>query len=1052
MFSGRSDIDAIPSLRRLKWRGVWLPVGAISLLLLAKGGIELAQVPHWTFHALAIGISTIGLIAAGAYLFLNSIFSIVREREKAIEEKNRQALTLERRFRALIENSSDGVVLADPHGHTLYASASTSRILGYSPEELTGRQIFDLTHSDDREASEARFTQVLQRPGEFVSGSFRARHKNGSRRWIEGVTSNLLADPSVQGIVSNFRDITERKRGEQALQAINQRLTSVLESITDAYFALDEQWRFIEFNPVAEHAIFRRSAAELLGRVLWEEFPHLAGTEFDRQLEAATTEKRYVHFESSPGLVEGKWFEVHIYPRGGRVEVYLRDVTQRKMAEEERERLLRRIAQERYRAEALAARDEAILSNMTEGLVICDLDGTILDMNPAALRMHGLELARDTRTQGGQFPAGFELQSLEGRPVAAEDSPVARVLRGETFTASEAQAQRRDTGALWIGSYSGTLARDKVGRPLLGVVTFHDVTAQKQAEAALEERARLATLGAEVGRSFVGADDQRTNLRRCVEATLHHLNAAFALIWTTNEETQLLELQASAGLPTSPDATDGSMSLGQVNIGQIARDQRPLLTNRALDYAAVSDQDWVMREGLVAFAGIPLVAGDHPVGALAVFARHPMTDAAFLGLVSIASEIALNIERLWTKETLRRTNEELERRVHERTAELAQSNKALHEEIAERRRVEEALRESQARLSAIISSAMDAIIVLDAHQRTVLFNAAAEEIFRYPAAEAIGQPLEQFLPERVRQVHPQHVRTFDERGLDRYRIGTERAVTGRKADGEEFPAEISLSQVQIGGQKFYTAIVRDITERKRAEEALRHSEHAAAIGRIAAGVTHEIRTPLSALAINLQLLARALSKASFSGEEAHQLINTASAEVNRINYALEEFVQYARLPRPRFAPVQVNALLEEITEVMRAGAQESAVKITTRLEANLPPIQADPDQLRQLFLNLVANAIEAMPGGGEVGLETRSSGEGHKRIIARVVDTGPGIPPATLPHIFDLFFSTKERGLGLGLAIVKRIVEEHGGTIQCQSQEGNGTTFDVMLPPAHADL
>lgn len=243
-----------------------------------------------------------------------------------------------------------------------------------------------------------------------------------------------------------------------------------------------------------------------------------------------------------------------------------------------------------------------------------------------------------------------------------------------------------------------------------------------------------------------------------------------------------------------------------------------------------------------------------------------------------------------------------------------------------------------------------------------------------------------------------------------------------------------------------------------AKEALSRSERAAAIGQIAAGVTHEIRTPLSALAINLQLIWQMLETNTFSQEEARQLLSTADLEVSRINRTLEEFFRYARLPKPRFEPVHPNALIQQVADLLQGKVQEDGVRLTMKLGRDIPTIRADADQLREVFLNLASNAIEAMSNGGRLTIESERVADGEAgAVVVRVSDTGTGIPPETLKRIFEPFFSTKDEGLGLGLSIVQRIVEQHGGTITCRSQQGLGTTFEVYLrltpheSPIHED-
>jgi signal transduction histidine kinase len=232
-----------------------------------------------------------------------------------------------------------------------------------------------------------------------------------------------------------------------------------------------------------------------------------------------------------------------------------------------------------------------------------------------------------------------------------------------------------------------------------------------------------------------------------------------------------------------------------------------------------------------------------------------------------------------------------------------------------------------------------------------------------------------------------------------------------------------------------------------AQEALVRSERAAVMGQIAAAVTHGIRTPLSALAINLQLLRRALVRKTLSPEQHSQLLSTADLEVSRINRTLEEFFRYARLPKPRLGTVDCNAVVRQIAAFLQAQAEQSRVEIGLHLKEDLPLIQADGDQLREALGNLSSNAIQAMPNGGRLGLETCMAGDNPaKTIMIRISDTGMGIAPETLPHIFEPFFSTKGKGLGLGLPIALRIAEEQGGTIRCQSTPGEGASFELILP------
>ena len=225
-------------------------------------------------------------------------------------------------------------------------------------------------------------------------------------------------------------------------------------------------------------------------------------------------------------------------------------------------------------------------------------------------------------------------------------------------------------------------------------------------------------------------------------------------------------------------------------------------------------------------------------------------------------------------------------------------------------------------------------------------------------------------------------------------------------------------------------------------EALLRSERLAAIGRIAAQITHEIRNPLSSISLNAEELGERLADKS---DGAGELCDAIVREVDRLAAITEEYLRFARLPKPQLRRIDVNDTVRDLLDFVRPELELGGVSAQLDLSPELPLVHADVAQLRQLLLNLVRNAREAMPAGGALHLSTRG-GEGA--VLVQVRDTGHGIPPDRLQRIFDPFFTTKERGTGLGLAMAQEIAQEHGGLLACESQSGRGTTFTLRLPAA----
>jgi len=246
--------------------------------------------------------------------------------------------------------------------------------------------------------------------------------------------------------------------------------------------------------------------------------------------------------------------------------------------------------------------------------------------------------------------------------------------------------------------------------------------------------------------------------------------------------------------------------------------------------------------------------------------------------------------------------------------------------------------------------------------------------------------------------------------------------------------------------------LHDITELKKLEARIRQSERLAGLGTLAAGMAHEIRNPLSAIKTFVQLLPRKIDKPGF----LEKFNRTVPRETERINVLVEELLELSRIPKYEFGPTDINELLRQSIDTVEDDLQQRNIEYQQEMEEHLPPVQADPNQLVKAFNNLIRNAIQAMPTGGQLTIRTYTLKTGGNSgaagpqtdgmLIISFEDTGMGIEPRALEQIFNPFFTTKDSGTGLGLPITHKVITEHRGQIETKSIKGQGTTFTIQLP------
>jgi len=436
-------------------------------------------------------------------------------------------------------------------------------------------------------------------------------------------------------------------------------------------------------------------------------------------------------------------------------------------------------------------------------------------------------------------------------------------------------------------------------------------------------------------------------------------------------------------------------------------------------------------------------------------------------------------ERKRAEEALRKAHNELEMRVEERTAELTKANEELRTEITERKRMEQELQESENKYRVLLENLPQKIFLKDKNSVYVSCNKNYARDLKIKAEEIAGETDYEFYPKEL---------------AEKYRADDKRIMeSGKTEDIEEkyiqYGQEVIVHTVKTpikdekGDTTGILGIFWDITERKRmeqeiqdkneqlevqneelratdeelraaneelqatneelrdAQEKLVRSEWLAAIGQLAGGVGHELRNPLSAIKNAVYYVRGKVIKSELGQKEPRviEFLDIVDEEIYSSNKIINDLLGFSRVGKPTVSPTRIERVIEDALSYTTIPEN---IALTKRLNTDLPEVKIDTDQVRQVLVNIIINAVQAMPEGGKL---TISAKEKDKFLEVEIADTGCGIPQEVISKIFDPLFTTRAKGIGLGLAVCKAIIDRHQGHIEVESQVGKGTTFNIRL-------
>jgi PAS domain S-box-containing protein len=341
----------------------------------------------------------------------------------------------------------------------------------------------------------------------------------------------------------------------------------------------------------------------------------------------------------------------------------------------------------------------------------------------------------------------------------------------------------------------------------------------------------------------------------------------------------------------------------------------------------------------------------------------------------------------------------------------------------------------KAHLQGVVDQLEDGVIFLNSERHILFFNRAAETVVGLPLERTVGLPIHEVLD----PAHP--LLPF----VDQVLVGSagiRNATVVLPHDGRDKEFLVSAFHMEDAHRVMGVAVLlKDLESIKTVQSLVSYSAKLAALGRLTSGVAHEVKNPLNAMMIHVELLKERLED---SGVDVKKSLEVIGGEIRRLDRVVQGFLKFMRPQELTLKPVDLNAMLQSVCALLEAESLSHGVRFVLELDAALPAVSADEELLRQAFINIVQNAVQAMPSGGAVRIRTRPEEVDWVRVT--VTDQGVGIAPEDVDKIFKLYYTSKPGGSGIGLSVVYRIVQLHDGTLEAKSELGRGTAVIVRLP------
>jgi PAS domain S-box-containing protein len=946
---------------------------------------------------------------------------------------------------AVLEGMSDGVIVLDSSGRVVDVNPAAERLLGRSLTAAVGQPL---------ETVLAGVADAVGEGGEMVLG------EPPGERWIEHRRSALPEAPGgASGSVVVLRDTTKTKRAEEAVARSEARLAGIVDAAMDAVVSLDETQRIVLFNAAAER-IFGCAASDALGSPV-ERFMPVRFRDAHREHvhlfdESGSSARRMGALGTVFGLrANGIEFPIEasvsvLKEAGGRrlYTVVLRDVTERKRAEQEL-----RESEKRFRSLSEAA---------FEGIAITE-GGQVVDVNRQAAEMLGYTVDEMTGRPVADFVAAESLSSVAERMRSGSQGLYEHFLRRKDGSVFAAEAHAR--------------AFPLHGRQLR-VTALRDITERRRAE---EEQARLSRAVAQAGESIVITD---------LDGTIVYVNPAFERITGYTRAEALGQNPRILKSGRHDEALyrgmwdtlvqggvwsgrlvnrrkDGTFFDEDATIGPV-RDTSGRLVNYVAVKRDVSSEALLQQElqrseerfrRVVEHIQDALIIDD--VAGRVVFANQHFAD--LLGY-ELEGAHQLTLEDYVAPEWRPALRDRHDRRVGGESVDGQFEFEALRRDgkrvwveasvvpvfgefgvitgtqsalrnVSERKRDQEALRTAANEWQRSFDSVDVALVLIGVDGRILRLNRRAQALSEGGFRELLGTDLRELRPSGLwREAAELALQPGDDRAPRATRISD-------SSSGCTWEVRVSeIAEAEPKRPRRLIIAASEVTATVRMEEALRRSETMAAIGSLAGGVAHEVRGPLFALSANLDALEPGAEPALV--ERLKPLRRSAA----RLNVLIDDLLDFARSTTGQLAKRPFEDVVREAGEDCLALAERAGVAIVSELDSPGLELLMDRDRLRQVFTNLLQNAIYHSPNNGTVRIKTETSGDWLRCLVS---DQGPGFREDDLERVFEPFFTRRKGGTGLGLAIAKRIVEAHGGKIEARNQPGGGASMSVELPVAH---